>query len=171
MASDSHRRQTSDRYAVSVTADDLFTGSPAMSKRCELADGPRLWSISGEAARALFHRWNEQPGVVVKGDLATGFCWLWLDKRGTRITVTPVQEVNARPPPVGSRAVVGTAARSPSDIAKRFFAELNCALSMGRSRCGPPPTSELAGTRRDEQWSAPSATITQLLRGGQRAGR
>ena len=72
-------------------APESQTESPAVAQRYEIAIGgayPRI--ISGAIAEVTFQRWRQLPDILLRGDLQTGFCWQWPDRRRTEVTVKPV---------------------------------------------------------------------------------
>lgn len=72
------------------------SGSPAVAQRYEIAIGGAYNRIiSCAVAEVTFQRWRERPDILLRGDLQTGFCWQWPDRRRTKVTVTPV--VNETP--------------------------------------------------------------------------
>ena len=67
----------------------------AAAQRYQIAIcGAFLRSISAAAAERTFRRWRQSPDVLVRGDLRTGFVWVWPDHR-TRIEIVPERDHGA----------------------------------------------------------------------------
>ncbi len=82
---------TGDSPAYQVTPEPLIDCTAASQRYAIVIGGTRVRTISDAAAETTFRRWSRSPDVLLRGDLRTGFVWLWTD-RHNRIAIVPERD-------------------------------------------------------------------------------
>jgi len=82
---------TGESRAYRVTPEPLTDYTAASQRYAIVIGGTRVRTISDAAAETTFRRWSRSPDVLLRGDLRTGFVWLWADKRN-RIAIVPERD-------------------------------------------------------------------------------